>query len=1230
MEKRSLKNRVYINLAIGISLLSDFFSLVNLVFNGIHFSYDLFMVAITVIDILLLLAMRFSNPRMRSTAAVYSVYAVLLLIAAFGMTFRYGVTYVNKLMPTVSILVFLFSHILCTLLTVAICFMCRNETKSLNKKRIAVAVALTGIVSAIYVGFIFSTGFFGQGLVSRELIYTLDPWTDTYSVTGVAEGRGGTIVIPDSFDGKQVSCVSAEIFEDVTIQHISFEKRDSELQFLFDPSNSFSLSKNLKSIQCSKENIDAVKAVFYKRSGRDEFAFANLIAPSDLDENEVCVTFSLSREDAEIIGDIPKTWIRPKGTVFPMDFDPSAEFTLHLDARSPEDLEWNYSHNCGWLFTGVGVGKDQLVGKAVNESINGATLQFVRIYRVAFNEDNDTKYEIPKELICDRIGKALKEYKYVLAETADDIYAKCNRREGFELAFLAGGSRQPSLAGYLQEIRSLDTVYITPEWTMKPISVSGVGLAAGSTASSFGQITYGDDLALHCETVGVESGFSVSYQWIDPSGADLSCENDTCTIHNIAPNRAGDYQVRVEKTTADSSLKVWDIYVIRINVRPIELDFQWNIPASDVYSGSEKSITADYPTEKIINGDSVSFSILVNGILGGQIRDAGTYQLQIALANEWLGKYAVRNPEKTYTVQKKPATLVWDVDSYVYDGEAHQPRVINIEGVEGSDTVSSLISRIKYSNEAGTNYAPFDYQVSAEVGELKNYSFATTHQNFRITKRSLYIVSRSTDSLIYNGYDQYPKVTELGNVVPGENDTALNLVNYSIAGGAVPNACRNVGNYSETVSLPENCNYEFRGDVELTTNFQISSIGLRVVAVPITVTYGDAVPTYQYQIIGFKGSDTERDLSGSLQFACDYAAGSSVGSYAITPSGYASENYQIVFESAALTVQKKALTITARNRSITYGAAAPTYQYNASGFVLGESLSDLSGSLQYNCGYIAGSAAGTYDIVPKGVSSGNYTITFTKGTLTVNRAPLTVCAENKMVNYGEDVPTYTVTYSGFVNSEDETVLNGTLIKTCSYQKGSVAGTYDIVLSGLTADNYTITFTKGTLTVKKIPLKITADSFLIQYGGAKPAYNYHFDISSVDVEKIIGTPVFTCAYGVGSSVGTYEITVSGLESAAYAISYESGTVTVEKADITVAVNPVTIRKGDPVPAFTISAVGLTDGEDVEVLGTPNFIHSYTPETSPAGTYPVTVNGLDPKNYRITAITNGILTVEEEST
>lgn len=90
--------------------------------------------------------------------------------------------------------------------------------------------------------------------------------------------------------------------------------------------------------------------------------------------------------------------------------------------------------------------------------------------------------------------------------------------------------------------------------------------------------------------------------------------------------------------------------------------------------------------------------------------------------------------------------------------------------------------------------------------------------------------------------------------------------------------------------------------------------------------------------------------------------------------------------TVAVTISKAALSITADNKSVTYGDAAPTYTANYSGFVGSETASVLSGTLAFACEYSAGSNVGGYTITPSGVTASNYDITFNTGTLTVNKA----------------------------------------------------------------------------------------------------------------------------------------------------------------------------------------------------------------------------------------------------
>ena len=136
-------------------------------------------------------------------------------------------------------------------------------------------------------------------------------------------------------------------------------------------------------------------------------------------------------------------------------------------------------------------------------------------------------------------------------------------------------------------------------------------------------------------------------------------------------------------------------------------------------------------------------------------------------------------------------------------------------------------------------------------------------------------------------------------------------------------------------------------------------------------------------------------------------------------------------------------------------------------------------------------ASNTYDVAyAYNINVGTATVTVTDAdagdswyiwnvadqTFTITPAALTVTANNKTIGYGDEAANDGVNYSGFVNSETETALDGELsysYNTASDGTGtaytpydSPIGTYHIIPTGLTSTNYAITFVPGTLTVEQ--------------------------------------------------------------------------------------------------------------------------------------------------------------------
>jgi S-adenosylmethionine hydrolase len=105
---------------------------------------------------------------------------------------------------------------------------------------------------------------------------------------------------------------------------------------------------------------------------------------------------------------------------------------------------------------------------------------------------------------------------------------------------------------------------------------------------------------------------------------------------------------------------------------------------------------------------------------------------------------------------------------------------------------------------------------------------------------------------------------------------------------------------------------------------------------------------------------------------------------------------------------------------------------------------------------------GSYDITPSDATAANYDITFVNATLKVTKASLTVTADDQTRVAGTTMPTFTLSFQGFVLGDDSSVLGGTPSFTAS--TSNTVGTYPITVIGLTSATYTLTFVPGTLSV----------------------------------------------------------------------------------------------------------------------------------------------------------------------
>jgi hypothetical protein len=183
----------------------------------------------------------------------------------------------------------------------------------------------------------------------------------------------------------------------------------------------------------------------------------------------------------------------------------------------------------------------------------------------------------------------------------------------------------------------------------------------------------------------------------------------------------------------------------------------------------------------------------------------------------------------------------------------------------------------------------------------------------------------------------------------------------------------------------------------------------------------------------------------------------------------------VVSKTRPLTVDAAPLTISAVNLQKTYGAANPPLVAAYSGFVNAQDSTILTSTPVLSTAAVQGSNAGTYAITLSGAAAPNYAITFVPGTLTVNKAILTISGDTVSRLIGEPNPAFILHYSGFVNGDDQKVLTKQPVAATTATASSQIGGYPITIGGADAANYTPNYVPGVLIVSSV---LPADNFTI--------------------------------------------------------------------------------------------------------------------------------------------------------
>jgi len=333
-----------------------------------------------------------------------------------------------------------------------------------------------------------------------------------------------------------------------------------------------------------------------------------------------------------------------------------------------------------------------------------------------------------------------------------------------------------------------------------------------------------------------------------------------------------------------------------------------------------------------------------------------------------------------------------------------------------------------------------------------------------------------------------------------------------------------------------------------------------------------------------------------------------------------------LFVKGTLTIGKATLTATADDKSKDYGATNPTFTNSFSGFKNSETSAVLTVEPTGSSIATTTTNVGTIDIDVAGGLDDNYDFSYVKGTLTIGKATLTVTADDKSKDYGDANPAFTNSFSGFKNSETSAVLTVEPITSSIATTTTNVGTVDIDVAGGLDDNYDFSYVKGTLTIGKATLTVTADDKSRDYGDANPAFTISYaGFKNSETSAVLTVePTASSIASTTTNVGTVDIDVAGGLDNNYDFSYVKGTLTIGKATLTVTADDKSRDYGDANPAFTISYAGFKNSETSAVLTVEPNTSSIASTTTNVGTVDIDVAGGLDDNYDFSYV-KGTLTI-----
>ena len=721
----------------------------------------------------------------------------------------------------------------------------------------------------------------------------------------------------------------------------------------------------------------------------------------------------------------------------------------------------------------------------------------------------------------------------------------------------------------------------------------------------------------------------------DLSGFDKNTYNYTYRVNSLnslpaitaTPDGLGaSVSQNITDGTATITVKGNDYSANPANTHTYTVTFmaETNISASDVITAY--GTTKDIPVTTNNDQSPIEYTVADPGIAkieNGKIVPLKAGSTTLTLSQKASKNYTAASKTIKISVNKAPLTVTADNATRPY-GSANPTFTLSYTGFVNGETEAALAVKPTATCSATSTSPAGTYDITAAGGKSDNYSFSYKKGTLTITSSSVQI------SISPIGEKKYGDAAfDLQATSPNQETP----ITYTVADPTVARidngrvTILKAGSTTITARQAASANY---GEASASTPLVIKKASLTASVNNATRRYGEENPAFSFSYKGFVNGETETVLAVKPSASCNATAKSIVGTYDIVTTGNGSdENYDISCTSGTLTIEKALLTATVEQTTRRYGEENPTFALIYKGFANNETESVLTSPPSATCNASPVSPAGKYDITVNGGNDENYEIECINSSLVVEKAVLTVTADNATRRYGEGNPVFSFSYKGFVNGETEAVLAVKPTATCEATPVSQAGKYDISISGGNDENYDFIYIKGILTVEVSSLELTFSDFGEKSYGDAP---FALQVSSPNTEtpivfSIEDGSIARIDNGVVTLLKAGSTTITARQEASVNYGEASATIRliVKKAPLTIRAENKKRKYGEENPVFTLSYDGLVGKDTENDIPTPGITCEATATAKP-GSYPITPASITDERYEISTVV-GELTIEK---